>query len=538
MFDRLKKRIRGLYNKVSGKTTLNDVLRIRAAVSPLTQQLIKLWCDMYADNAPWLKEPSAKDPERITSRGLPAFIAREKARMAVLEFKSEITTPKIKTDQLDENGVQIEVVDGSTERAEFLNENYQQKVIKKLDNVTEYLVAEGGFVIKPYIVVSGDNEKPVYTMQFDFVHANMFIPLGFDNTNEFTDAAFIQMKTTDKAVYYRLERHALGNNSVTITNTAYKNENATGVKISDDNSIELGRQIPLTDVPEWASLSPSSTVNGVDQLLFQYFKMPGANNIDPTSPLGVSGYSRAVKQIRDADMQYSTYLWEFEGGSLGIDVDRDALKVYEGSDGNDYEVMNTRQRRLYNKVDLGSEGDTWNVFNPTLRDENYKNGLQTIEQRIEDICGLSRGTITEASEEARTATELKIQKQRSFAANAELQQALEDGLRGLVNIMDIYATIYNVVGDVVTLPDGTVNADNKGKYEISFDWDDSIIVDRETELQQRRDLMHDGIIGEVEQRMWWTGETEAQAVAALEKIRKEKLKRAKDRMQTGFGDDI
>lgn len=57
--------------------------------------------------------------------------------------------------------------------------------------------------------------------------------------------------------------------------------------------------------------------------------MPEANTIEAHSPLGVSGYSRAVKLIKEADLQYSRMLWEFQGGELAIDIDRDALNTVE-----------------------------------------------------------------------------------------------------------------------------------------------------------------------------------------------------------------
>jgi hypothetical protein len=107
-------------------------------------------------------------------------------------------------------------------------------------------------------------------------------------------------------------------------------------------------------------------------------------------------------------------LWEFEGGELAIDVDRDALKIQEYQNGQHQTVLPTKQERLFRKVDLNSE-ETYNVFAPALRDDSLVHGLNIILMRIEDACGLSRGTISEqVSADARTATEMRILKQRSY----------------------------------------------------------------------------------------------------------------------------
>ena len=195
---------------------------------------------------------------------------------------------------------------------------------------------------------------------------------------------------------------------------------------------ELGTEIKLTDVPEWASLEPETKIQNVDRLLFAYFKMPEANTIDPYSPLGVSGFSRAVSLIKQADLQYSRLMWEFEGGELAIDVDRDALTELTDLNGKSHTVNPQLQARLFRPIDLG-ESDTYQVFAPAFRDTSLIAGLNTILMRIEDVCGLSRGTLTDAATEARTATELKILKQRNYATNADIQTALEDALREIAN---------------------------------------------------------------------------------------------------------
>lgn len=548
MFSSIWSKLKELLRKMIGVNTIQKTLHIEPIISSKMANAIELWSLMYEDNSPWLQEPTLADPVKVTSLGLPAFIASEKARMATIEMKSEITTPTESVTEanpnyeppaVDEDGnLQIsnepelitkEVILGDTARAEFLNTQYT-KVKNKIRNQLEYGIAKGGLVIKPYIVISDiatdeennnteNNIRQDVDIEFDYIHADNFFPIAFDGSGKITEAAFVQVKTDKSIVYTRLEYHKLQNNMVTVTNLAFKKENRTQPSTTDFDS-DLGEQINLTEVPEWADLQPVTQIENVDRLLFAYFKMPEANTIEAHSPLGVSGYSRAVKLIKEADLQYSRMLWEFQGGELAIDIDRDALNTVEDEEKNTYEIPNMLQARLMRKVDLGNS-ETYQVFNPPYRDASLINGLNNILMRIEDVCALSRGTLSDVAAEARTATELKILKQRSYSANAEIQKALEDALKDLVYVMDIYCTLYEV-----TAP---------GEYDISFEWDDSILVDVETELGKRITLMQNGLASKLETRMWYFGETERQAREALNNVSQENKQSMEENLSNIIG---
>ena len=548
MFSSIWSKLKELLRKMIGVNTIQKTLHIEPIISSKMANAIELWSLMYEDNSPWLQEPTFADPVKVTSLGLPAFIASEKARMATIEMKSEITTPTESVTEanpnyapptVDEDGnLQIsnepelitkEVILGDTARAEYLNTQYT-KVKNKIRNQLEYGIAKGGLVIKPYIVISDiatdgentdteNNIRQDVDIEFDYIHADNFFPIAFDGSGKITEAAFVQVKTDKSTVYTRLEYHKLQNNMVTVTNLAFKKENRTQPSTTDFDS-DLGEQINLTEVPEWADLQPVTQIGNVDRLLFAYFKMPEANTIEAHSPLGVSGYSRAVKLIKEADLQYSRMLWEFQGGELAIDIDRDALNTVEDEEKNTYEIPNMLQARLMRKVDLGNS-ETYQVFNPPYRDASLINGLNNILMRIEDVCALSRGTLSDVAAEARTATELKILKQRSYSANAEIQKALEDALKDLVYVMDIYCTLYEV-----TAP---------GEYDISFEWDDSILVDVETELNKRITLMQNGLASKLETRMWYFGETERQAREALNNVSQENKQSMEENLSNIIG---
>lgn len=523
-----------------GSRTIQNELHVSYAISPKMETAIQEWTNLYLGKAEWLHEPTDADPTNIVSLGLPAMIASEKARTALIEFESEITTPtkEVEIDNPDYPGEQKFAVGmdgeqipiptttppekitqeqpvGDTARAEFLESQYK-KLKKQLRKQIEYGIAKGGLVIKPYIVTSNSTNSdgidseivPTAELEFDFVQADAFYPLAFNASGQITEAAFVQSKVEKNQIYRRLEYHKWENNVVTVINKAYKSNNLRSS--GDIDNVDLGEEIKLSEVPEWKDLKDKTVVKNVTKPLFAYFKMPEANTIDPTSPLGVSGFSRAVKLIRDADMQYSRLLWEYEAGEMAIDIDRDALRTDLDNAGNEHTSMNHLQSRLYRKLDLGSDSDTYYPYAPSLRDTNYISGLNTILMRIEDTCGISRGTLSDAADVARTATELKILKQRSYQTNVDIQQAIEDALRDVIYVMNVYATLYEITPE--------------GEYEVSFEWDDSIIVDIDEEINKRITLMQNGLTSKLENRMWYFGETEQQAREALAKIDEENQK--------------
>lgn len=506
-----------------GGRTIEQTLHVTPIMSSQMEHAIELWSDMYKGQAPWLKESSYEDPVRITSLGLPSLIASEKARTALLEFQSEITTP---TKEVEKNNpdykyptpdaygnvvpsfepktIKEDVPITSTDRAEYLNTQYE-KLKKQLRKQVEYGIAKGGLVIKPYLVANTVDDKDTdWQMEFDFIQADSFYPLAFNASGQITEAAFIQTQVEKDVVYRRLEYHKWQNNKVTIINKAFKSDNNSNQ--GDITGLDLGHEVPLATVSAWKDLKDKVEIKDIQKPLFAYFKMPEANTVDTSSPLGVSGYSRAVNLIKDADMQYSRLLWEYEAGEMAIDIDRDAMAFKQDPKGNMHTVPNQLQARLFRTVDLG-ESDTYQPFAPTLRDTSFIQGLNSVLMRIEDVVALSRGTLSDVTQEAKTATEIKILKQRSYQANADIQHSLEDCLKDVVYIMNAYCDLYEITKD--------------GDYDVSFEWDDSIIVDVDTELNKQITLLQNGLTSKKEVRMWYFGETERQAEEALRNINEE-----------------
>lgn len=529
IFSSITSKLKEIFKTMLGAKTIESKLNVAVAISPEMEKAITTWNTLYRNKAPWLHEPSDVDPTRVVSLGLPSMIASEKARTALLEFKSEITTPTEEVEvanpdyknppdtELNRWGQEVPKVVSptiteerpktNTARAEFLNKQYE-KLKKHLRKQLEYGIALGGLVIKPYYTETTNEDGTVESnIEFDFIRADCFYPLAFDANGNITEAAFIQPKVDKDVIYRRLEYYKWANNTVDIENRCYRTTRAN-INSAPTDEEDLGKEVPLSEVPEWSTLEPKIRINNVSKPLFAYFKMPEANTVDLTSPLGVSGYARAINLIKDADLQYSRLLWEYEAGEMAVNVDRDAFQWMADTDNIDKgkSKLPTGQQRLYRQTDI-DQGELFEPYAPSLRDAAYRDGLNTILMRIEDVTGLSRGTLSDASAEARTATELKILKQRSYQANLDIQHNLEDALKDAMYAANVLCSLYEVTPE--------------GDYDMSFEWDDSILVDVEEELAKRITLMQNGLTSKLEVRQWYFGETERQAKEALDKISEE-----------------
>ena len=99
---------------------------------------------------------------------------------------------------------------------------------------------------------------------------------------------------------------------------------------------------------------------------------------------------------------------------------------------------------------------------------------------IEDNVGLSRGTLSRVDVIAKTATEIKSSKQKTYQTNKAIQESLQQTLEDIVYILDIYTSLYNLAP--------------QGEYNSKFEWDDSILVDVENELKQKMQMVAQGIM--------------------------------------------
>ena len=253
--------------------------------------------------------------------------------------------------------------------------------------------------------------------------------------------------------------------------------------------------------------------------MYGYYKVPLSNNVDMESPLGVSVFNAATNLIKLADIQFSRLDWEYEAGQIAIDVDSTALCT---QDTYFKQRLDSGRDRIYRKLDLGSE-ETYHAFTPSLRDSSYIQGLNTYLHKIEDACGLARGTLGDVQSDARTATEIKILRQNTYTTILKNQESLEKALRDAVDGAKLFVQLYNLR----PMED----------FELVINWSDSILTDTDTELAQKRLLVQDGILSKAELRSWYTGEDLKTAEANIRKMQEEAIQLSQDLMFNTSNED-
>lgn len=470
VFTALVSMVKEAFRKVIPYRSIEQAERVESSISTEMADELDKWHEMYLDKAPWLRDYTVK------SLNLPAFIASEIARQIVLEAKVTITG------KAGKDGTA-----GTDNPRSIYLTNELEKLMSVLRQRLEQGCAAGGMVIRPYPNLQDGH------IYFDFMMDWEIVPISFDDSGNLSDVILPSSFVDGNTVYTRLERHQLTDDGHDhITQRAFKAQ-------MKDN---IGTEISMDEVPRWRGAATDYTTQA-EGLQFGWFRVASANTIDVDSPMGASVFAKATKTIEEADRQYSRLLWEYEASEMAIHADPSMFRKRYSGEGME---LPSGKERLYRAVDIDKgDHDLFEVFAPDIRDGNLVNGLNQILCKIEDLVGLSRGTISDANVDARTATELKIVRQRSFATVADNQKALERCLRDVLKAMDGISTEYGLE------PSG-------GEWDAAFEWDDSILTDRDTENANWLSLLNAGIVSRAEYRAWYFGETIEQAEAAIQEI--------------------
>lgn len=443
MFDRVKSFVKGVVQRMFPVKTMKEALNVNTCMSEKMQEKIDLWIRMYNGEAPWCKD-------YVKSLRIEQGICREFANVCLNEMETNISIEKL--DKIYKKATRD------------LNENLQDGL------------ALGGFVIKP---LGSDS--------VEFITADEFIPISFDEKGRLIDVIFVQLKTVSEKEYYRrFERHSLHDKVLTISNRAFK---------SDSKDV-IGREISLNSVEEWRTLPEQVSYRGMEKPDFGYYKNPIKNRIDK-SGCGVSIFDSAIEQLKNVDIQGARLDWEFESGERAINVDPIALeKRAVVENGKTVYVEPKLNKRLYHGVGLAAgenAGDLYKEWSPEFRDESIINGYNEYLRQVEFDVSLSYGDLSKVSEVEKTAEEIKASKQRKYNMVKAIQENLKECLEDLAYALAFY------------------NAMLRSGYEFYCNFKDSVLTNEEIERQKDREDVAAGLMKPWEYRMRHYGEDEKTA---------------------------
>lgn len=416
--------MKGVYRRLFPIKDIQTALKIKPAISEEMLDKIETWQNCYSGNAPWLKED-------VYSLRLEEAVVKEFSNVTLNEMTASVSVPK-------------------------LNDIFN-KAIRNLRINLQKGIATGAFIIKP---LGGDKVQ--------YVSANAFIPIEYDCEGRLLKVIFPEFKKIGDNYFTRLEYHDLDkDNGLIITNTAYMSS----------SSNTLGREIPLSNVEEWANLENRIQYPDMKRTAFGYYRNPVDNTID-RSHCGVSVFDSALYIFQKADIQFGRLDWEFESAKRRIDVDCTALK--EDDRGN-LEIKD----KIFRAVDME---DLFKDFSPNIREENFIRGLNEYKRLIEFTVGLAYGDLSNPQIVEKTAEEIKTSKQRKYNTVTAIQDNLRDCLDDLVYALAFY------------------NSMATSGYKFICDFNDSILVDEDKEREQDRKDLANGTLRPEEYRAKWRGE--------------------------------
>ena len=422
-------------------TTLKNIIGKDVALSQPMIDAINKWKKMLVGNADWCGDI-------IESLKLEEGICREFVDSVLVEMEAKILN----------------------------NDNMDAVLQKSLSDMNKKLqtgLALGAMVLRPL----GPNKA-------EYVAADKFIPISFDDSGTPNDIAFLVVKCVGENDYYtRVERHYFTNGNLTIENKCYHSQSQS----------DIGQNCSLEEIAEWANILPGPIIYpGMIEMDFGYYQNPIENKVDGSS-CGVSVYESAENLIRKADVQGARLDWEYDSGERAIHVDERALKKRGGKT-----YLPRLKKRLYRGLNLDDNNkDLYKEYSPEMRDEAFRRGLEEYKREIEFNVGLAYGDLSDAQEVDKTATEVLVSKTRKYNRVTAIQGKLEECLNGFVNALAFY------------------NGSYMSGVEFTCEFNDSILADEESERQQDRQDVSMGVMSLLEYRMKWYNEDEETAKSKI-----------------------
>ena len=361
-------------------------------------------------------------------------------------------------------------IDGDNARTELLN-NVTQSMWKKFKKIISMAFGYGGAIIVPYV----KGGKIYYSV----VPQNR-LTIDMTEGEDITGATILAEKkviqgTIGTKTYLRWTNYQVKNGNITITQ-----------QFSD----EEGKKIPTPDF--WKNIQEKQVITGVEKVLFGFIKSP-VNNRKTDDKYGVPityGCDATIEEIKETMKQlFREYKLKevFVGADVTMFNGKDALPV----------------NGLFKKVDSG-EDSFFEVFDPAFRP--YTDRLEELYRRLEHEIGTSAGILSQVNTQNATATEIKRSMYDTYTIVDDMRSNIEKAMNDFEYSANILANAYNL--------------SPQGEYEISFDWDYSLLEDSQETFSQLVVAQGKGIISDAEVRQWLKPtETMEESEKAIEEIR-------------------
>lgn len=288
---------------------------------------------------------------------------------------------------------------------------------------------------------------------WDFVLPGNFGITAKDDNGEIVGAIFASHTSQGGGHFTRLEYHRFEGTDefgkvYKVTNKAFKNQ------LTGEGKYNLGRPVKLQDVSAWAHMTDEISISKLEKPLFAFYRIPGANTVDSSSPLGLSVFANAIPELKAIDIAVSRKNTEVEDSkhmtfvgqtvvqnavNKGIELPRFVVGMGMGiSDG---------------EVSAIHEHVPTMLTDQRIKDINFNLSLAGVK------CGFSEGVfVMDGQTGVITATQVESDDRDTIQTIKSDRDALRDALAQAFYGADALASLYGLAP--------------LGEYEINFNFGD------------------------------------------------------------------
>ncbi|HFR4157307.1 MULTISPECIES: phage portal protein [Bacillus cereus group] len=362
----------------------------------------------------------------------------------------------------------------------------ENNFIKEFQRYLEYTFALGGTVIKVYWDEG---------IKLSYVTADCFIPIAWDNKH-ITEGLFVNEISRGDKKYTLLEWHLVEGKEYVIKNELYESKNQG----------DLGVKVLLSTL--YPDLEEEVRIENLSKPMFVYFKPNTANNLDLTSPLGISLYANALSTLKSLDIAFDSFQREFVLGKKRIMVPASAIRtVIDPQTGIPQRYFDAADE-VYEAMNFDDGAKQIQDISVELRVEEHTAAINALLNYVSMQVGFSAGAFSFDGQGVKTATEVVSENSKTFRTKQSHETVIEDGIRDLVDIIIEIAILYD-------------EFESTDKYEVTVTFDDSIAEDQTAEINKQVTLVMNGLTTKKLAIMKIHGVSEEEAERILKEILEE-----------------
>ena len=300
-------------------------------------------------------------------------------------------------------------------------------------------------------------------IKIDYVTAQNIFPISWEN-GIVRECAFASSVTVSGENYLYLQIHRIGNDgNYVIENMIYHDENENLTPVN------------LTDVRGYENIPPI-VKTGSAKRQFVIDRLNIANNYDITLPMGIPAFANAIPQLKGVDIAFDGYINEFVLGKKRVMFKPSAAKNMEG----EY-VFDPNETAYYYLEEDSEGGSIVQPIDMSLRTGDYNAGLQDMLNALSSKCGFGRNYYKFDNGSIATATQV-------VSENQDLQATVHK--HGIL----LKSAMQELAGVIIRLGNSILKMGLNEDAQVNVELDDSIFVDRESELNDMRLDVSSGIL--------------------------------------------